>query len=99
MAKGNMQLTKAAFNANAGSKPTGQEESQPQAQAQAQQQQDRQQQRPRYDENVECEGCGRFGFVLKDCYFCSNPTSGRGRSRGSRGGRGPRGRGGKARGN
>ncbi len=94
MAKGNIQLTRAAFNANTG-KTTGQDESQAPDQSQ---QQDRPQ-RPRYDENIECEGCGRYGWTQKDCYYCSNPTSGRGRGRGGRGGRGSsRGRGGRARG-
>ena len=95
MAKGNIQLTRAAFNANTG-KTTGQDESQAPDQSQ---QQDRPQ-RPRYDENIECEGCGRYGWTQKDCYYCSNPTSGRGRGRGGRGGRGSsRGRRGRARSN
>jgi hypothetical protein len=90
-------LTRAAFNANTG-KPAGQNDSQSQTQAQASSQPQDPQQRPRYDESIECEGCGRLGYAQKDCYTCNYPTSrGRGRGRGGRNRDSSRGRGGRGR--
>jgi hypothetical protein len=83
MAKGNMQLTRAAFAANTG-RSTGQDESQSQ---------DRQPS-ARYDEFLECEKCGKPGYAQKDCWDCNGVPPdfrggrGRGRGRGTYGGRG-----------
>jgi hypothetical protein len=78
MAKGNNQLTRAAFTTNT-DKPAGQDESQAQSQSQ-----DRQP--PRYDDSLECEKCGKPGYALKDCWDGNGvPPEFRGRGRGYRG--------------
>jgi len=88
MAKGNMQLTRAAFNANTANpaNPTGQDESQPQTSA-------------RYDDSLECEKCGKPGYAQKDYWdYNSVPSDFRGGGCGRGRGNVSRGRGGRARG-